>query len=325
VRFFRSGGGSSGRLASPEQQAEQQARSEHSRELVEAGGIPLEAQARIEHQRDEGGVFTSDLSVDELAALSGIGYQPVALVMGSSLYRMGWINPMGMGMGMGYGRMMNWGAIEPQELSYLTAALTESRARAIHRLLLETKGLGAEGVVGVRLVVNRWDWATGMAEFTVLGTAVRRVGQATPDEPFTSTLSGQDMAKLVSCGYRPVKLVMGASAFQAVAFFGGFGGGLGMRGGLGVSSWYNQEVASYSRALQQAQAVGRQRMANDASRVGAAGVVGVEIESHVLEYSTGSESVGGRIVEWVILGTAVLPQPNSQRPPQPRLVVSLDS
>jgi uncharacterized protein YbjQ (UPF0145 family) len=325
VRFFRSGGGSSGRLVSPEQQAEQQARSERSRQLVEGGGIPLEAQERIQHQREDGGVFTSDLSVDELAALRGIGYEPIALVMGSSLYRMGWISP-GLGMGMGMGRMMNWGAIEPQELTYLTAALTESRARAIHRLVLETQGLGAEGVVGVRLVVKRWEWATGMAEFTVLGTAVRRIGQPAPTEPFTSTLSGQDMAKLISCGYRPVKLVMGASAFQAVAFFGGgIGGGLGMRGGFGVSSWYNQEVASYSRALHQAQGVGRQRMANEASQVGAAGVVGVEIESHVLEYSTGSESVGGRIVEWVILGTAVVPQTGSPRPTQPTLVVPLNS
>jgi uncharacterized protein YbjQ (UPF0145 family) len=289
--------------------------------MVEGGGIPLVAQERIQHQREEGGVFTSDLSVDELAALRGIGYEPIALVMGSSLYRMGWISP-GMGMGMGMGRMMNWGAIEPQELTYLTAALTESRARAIHRLVLETQGLGAEGVVGVRLVVKRWEWATGMAEFTVLGTAVRRVGQAAPAEPFTSTLSGQDMAKLVSCGYRPLKLVMGASAFQAVAFFGG---GFGMRGGMGVSSWYNQEVSSYSRALHQAQGVGRQRMALEAAHVGAAGVVGVEIESHVLEYSTGSETVGGRIVEWVILGTAVAPQTGSPRPPQPTLVVPLNS
>jgi uncharacterized protein YbjQ (UPF0145 family) len=289
--------------------------------MVEGGGIPLEAQERIEHQREEGGVFTSDLSVDELAALRGIGYEPMALVMGSSLYRMGWIST-GMGMGMGMGRMMNWGAIEPQELTYLTAALAESRARAIHRLVLETEGLGAEGVVGVRLVVKRWEWATGMAEFTVLGTAVRRVGHAAPEVPFTSTLSGQDMAKLISCGYRPVALVMGAIAFQAVAFFGG---GLGMRGGFGVSSWYNQEVTSYSRALHQAQGVGRQRMANEAFRVGAAGVVGVEIESHVLEYSTGSETVGGRIVEWVILGTAVVPQTGSQKPPQPTLVVPLNS
>ena len=286
--------------------------------MVEGGGIPLAAQERIQRQRERGGTFTSDLSVDELAALRGIGYQPVALVMGSSLYRMAWINT-GWGM-MGARSSMSWGAMDPIENTALTSALSEARARAIHRLVLEASGLGAEGVVGVRLQLKRWEWATGMAEFTVLGTAVRRPGQESPQEPFTSTLSGQDMAKLVTAGYRPVRLVMGASAYQAVAFFGG---GLGMMGQGSVSAWSNQEVASYTRALRLAQAVGRQRMAEEAGQAGSAGVVGVEIDSHILEYPTGSESVGGRIVEWVILGTAVVPQTSPAKLPRPGMVVPL--
>ena len=316
MRFFRGGGGSAG--VSPEQQAEQLARAERSRQMVEGGGIPLEAEERIERQRQEGATFTSDLSVDELAALRGIGYRPVALVMGSSLYRMGWINT---GMGILSGRSsMSWGAVEPLENAALTSALFEARSRAVHRLVLEATGLKAEGVVGVRLEIKRWEWATGMAEFTVLGTAVRRIGEAPASEPFTSTLNGQDMAKLVMAGYRPLRLVMGASAFQAVAFFGG---SLGMMGQGAVSAWSNQEVASYTRALRLAQATGRQRMAQEAGQAGSSGVVGVEIDSHILEYPTGSESVGGRIVEWVILGTAVAPQASPTELPRPSMVVPL--
>ncbi|HUY55166.1 MAG TPA: heavy metal-binding domain-containing protein [Candidatus Nanopelagicaceae bacterium] len=312
MRFFRGGGGSAG--VSPEQLA----RAERSRQLVEAGGIPLEAEERIERQREAGATFTSDLSVDELAALRGIGYRPVALVMGSSLYRMGWINT---GMGILGGRSsMSWGAVEPLENAALTAALFEARSRAVHRLVLEASGLKAEGVVGVRLEIKRWEWATGMAEFTVLGTAVRRIDQTPTAEPFTSTLNGQDMAKLVMAGYRPLRLVMGASAFQAVAFFGG---SLGMMGQGAVSAWSNQEVASYTRALRLAQATGRQRMAHEAGQAGSAGVVGVEIDSHILEYPTGSESVGGRIVEWVILGTAVAPQASPPELLRPSMVVPL--
>ncbi|MHB1854101.1 MAG: heavy metal-binding domain-containing protein [Acidimicrobiales bacterium] len=312
MRFFRGGGGSAG--VSPEQLA----RAERSRQMVEGGGIPLEAEERIERQRQEGATFTSDLSVDELAALRGIGYRPVALVMGSSLYRMGWINT---GMGILSGRSsMSWGAVEPLENVALTSALFEARSRAVHRLVLEASGLKAEGVVGVRLEIKRWEWATGMAEFTVLGTAVRRIGEAPVAEPFTSTLNGQDMAKLVMAGYRPLRLVMGASAFQAVAFFGG---SMGMMGQGAVSAWSNQEVASYTRALRLAQATGRQRMAQEAGQAGSAGVVGVEIDSHILEYPTGSESVGGRIVEWVILGTAVAPQASPTEMPRPSMVVPL--
>ncbi|HVD02678.1 MAG TPA: heavy metal-binding domain-containing protein [Candidatus Dormibacteraeota bacterium] len=314
MRFFRGGGGA-GTGPTPEQLA----RAERSRQMVEAGGIPLEAQERIQRQSESRGAYTSDLSVDELAALRAVGYRPLAMVLGSSLYRMGWISTGYNGMGGGfYG--MNFGAMEPQENTGLTSALREARERAIRRLMLEAQGLGAEGVVGVRLRINRWEWATGMAEFTVIGTAVAKDGHQRQGRPFTSTLSGQDMSKLLASGYEPVSLVMGASAYQAVAFFGG---GMGRMGGIGVSAWSNQEVTSYSLALHRAQDHGRRRLAQEAAEVGASGVVGVEIESHILEFPTGSETVGGRIVEWVILGTAVSPLTNPPPLSRPKMVIPL--
>ncbi len=306
MRFFR--GGTQG-APTPEELE----RAERSRQLVEAGGIPVEAEERIRRQREPGGAFTSDLSVDELAALRGIGYRPLALVLGSSLYRIGWWQG---GVGRFGGMGLGWVAPEPQENPVLTQAITEARQRALARLMLEAKGLGAEGVVGVRLVVKSWEWAAGMAEFTVLGTAVRRDGGGPVEAPFASTLSGQDLAKLVNTGYRPLGVALGASAWQAVAFFGGAFGG--------VSSWYNQEVAPFSRALHLAQHYSRARMAAEAAQLGGEGVVGIELESHVLEYQTGSEQMQGRIAEWVALGTVVAPS-GGARPAvaRPRLVVPL--
>lgn len=315
MRFLRRGSASD---ESPEQAALRLERSEHSRQLVEGGGIPLEAEERIRRQMEQGGVWTSDLSVDELAALAGIGYQPVAQVLGSSLYRMGWINTgwnQGPGMGMGMRGAYTWGAMQPEENQVLTRSLIEARSRAIRRLLLEAQGLKADGVVGVRLKVSHWDWAQGMSEFTVLGTAVRKTGSPPEAEPFTSTLSGQDLAKLLSTGYFPVRLVMGASAQQAVAIFGrGFGG---------YAAWTNQEVGTFSRAMHQAQTAARQRIGLEAGQAGASGVVGVDFSSNVVEYATGSEAVLGRIVEWVILGTAVVPRPGAVPAAPPNLVVSL--
>ncbi|HVC39401.1 MAG TPA: heavy metal-binding domain-containing protein [Candidatus Dormibacteraeota bacterium] len=317
MRFLRRGGGGS---ESPEEAAVRLQRAEQSRQLVEAGGIPLEAEERIRRQQLEGGVWTSDLSVDELAALRGIGYEPVAQVLGSSLYRLGWINTgwnQGPGIGVGMRGAYTWGAMEPTENQALTRSLLEARARALHRLILEAQGLRAEGVVGVRLKVSHWEWAQGMSEFTVLGTAVRRTGAPPAAEPFTSTLSGQELAKLLSTGYFPVRLVMGASAQQAVSIFGrGFGG---------YSAWTNQEVAPFSRAMHQAQTAARQRIGLEAAQVGASGVVGVDFSSKVIEYATGSEAVLGRIVEWVILGTAVVPRPGALAAPPPTLVVPLRS
>lgn len=305
---FLSGGGRGG--PSPEELE----RAERSRQLVEAGGIPLEAEERIRRQREPGGVFTSDLSVDELAALRGLGYRPVAQVLGSSLYQVGWLQS-GFGRFGGFG--VGWVAPEPQENTALTRALTEARERALRRLRLEARGLGAEGVVGVRLVIKSWEWAAGMAEFTVLGTAVRREDGQSGGEPFASTLTGQDMAKLVATGYRPLGVALGASAWQAMAFFGsGFG--------MGVSAWYNQEVGAFSRALHFAQGQSRARLAAEAAALGGEGVVGVELESHVLEYPSGSEQVQGRIAEWVVLGTVVARAPEGAgAAARPRLVVPL--
>ncbi len=292
-------------------------RRQRSEELVAAGGIPLDAQERIARQSQPGAVWTSDLSVDELAALRGMDYEPVAQVLGSSLYRVGWVNT-GWLTGMG-ARSFAWGTVAPQENAALTESLFQARALALNRLVMEAQGLGAEGVVGVRLSIRRWEWAMGMAEFTVLGTAVRQRGVAPPKEPFTSTLSGQDMARLLRTGHRPLRLVMGASAQQAVAIFGGMLGGYGT-----VSNWSNQEVRAYSQAMHQAQHNSRQRMAAEAGRAGAHGVVGVQIDSSVLEYPMGSESVQGRIVQWVVLGTAVAEAEARGDSPRPAMLVHLN-
>ena len=290
-------------------------RAERSRQLVEAGGIPLEAEERIRRQREPGAVFTSDLSVDELAALRQLGYRPLALVMGSSMYQIGWVQG---GFSRFGGLGIGWTAPEPQENQPLTRALTEARHLALGRLMREAQGLGAEGVVGVRLLVRSWEWAQGMAEFTVLGTAVRREGQSGPGVPFASTLSGQDLAKLAATGHRPLGVALGASAWTAMAFFGGLMGGM--------APWLNQEVVQFSRALHLAQHQSRTRMAAEAAALGGSGVVGVELESHVLEYQTGSEQIQGRIVQWVALGTVVgeggTPAPTAL-PATPRLVVPL--
>ncbi|MGH7666587.1 MAG: heavy metal-binding domain-containing protein [Candidatus Dormibacteria bacterium] len=312
MRFLGRGG--SGPKESAEARGVREQREGQSQRMVEAGGIPLEAEERIQRQLEQGGVWTSDLSVDELAALRAVGYEPVAQVLGSSLYRLSWIST-GWGLGAGLGGVRGasaWGAIQPEENQALTRALMEARSRAIHRLVLEAQGLRADGVVGVRLTVQHWDWAQGMSEFTVLGTAVRRNGAEPPAEPFTSTLSGQDLAKLLSTGYAPVRLVMGASAQQAIMIYG-------------YSTWFNREVAPFTRALHQAQTASNQRIGLEASQAGASGVVGVEFSSNVVEYSTGTESVLGRIVEWVMLGTAVAPQSGTAPSPAPTLVMPLRS
>ena len=100
----------------------------------------------------------------------------------------------------------------------LTQAMYHARELAMTRMEEEADQLGADGVVGVRLTIGRYDWGADLAEFIAVGTAVKhREGELhrAPDgRPFTSDLSGQDFSTLLRAGYRPVGLVMGNCVYH---------------------------------------------------------------------------------------------------------------
>src|SRR5207248_2554125 len=83
---------------------------------------------------------------------------------------------------------------------------------AMTRMEEEADQLGADGIVGVRLDIGRYEWGADLAEFISVGTAVRHRGgelhRAPNGRPFTSDLSGQDFATLLRAGYRPVGLII---------------------------------------------------------------------------------------------------------------------
>ena len=129
----------------------------------------MRAQQRLgEIGKTGGGLFTSDLSVGEFALAHAIGLRPLAQVMGSSIYHVGWQQRPG-----GWGMQM--GAIS-QELTVVSEAWNTARLRAFARLEQEATLVGADAVVGVRLTVGRHDWAAGSIEYVAVGTAVRVEG-----------------------------------------------------------------------------------------------------------------------------------------------------
>ncbi len=74
---------------------------------LERGELPLAARERIDELRAPGTAWTSDLSVAELAGVGHAGFEPVGMVMGSSVYRLatqfGYSNIYGAGYGSGAG------------------------------------------------------------------------------------------------------------------------------------------------------------------------------------------------------------------------------
>ena len=131
-----------------------------SYEAGSLAGIPESGRERIARMKQEvaRGFFTSDLSVDEFLLVKQAGFEPLGLVLGSSIYHIGFQQAM-------------WN--QSQELAVLTQAMYHARELAMTRMEEEADQLGADGIVGVRLDIGRYEWGADLAEFISVGTAVR--------------------------------------------------------------------------------------------------------------------------------------------------------
>jgi uncharacterized protein YbjQ (UPF0145 family) len=292
-------------------------RAEESEAALAAGGIPLAASERLEEFRRSGErFFTSDLSVNELVVTRDAGFRPLTQVMGTCFYRTGWQSyPWARGGGWLGGS--GWGvsgAGETVELEQQTDAWNEARRLAVGRLAEETRRAGGDAVVGVHLRRRHHDWAAGLIEFVVVGTAVRaerhRLETA---EPALSNLSGQDLSKLVRHGFWPVGLV----AATTVAYVA-TGSNQQFRSTGLFSSWQNQEMPDFTRGIYDARALAMTRLSRQARALDAHGVVGVTIERSHREIERdrgGGTKYTDLIIELHVLGTAIVEVERGEAPP----------
>jgi len=259
-------------------------------------GLPKDALRRLAELQGKDALFTSDLSVNEFLLVKEAGFHPRGLVVGSSIYHIGFSNK---------------GMYTSREVQTLTQAMYAARELAMSRMEEEAAVLGADGIVGVRLDVGFYEWGRGTAEFLALGTAVSAEDGGnwkTPaGKPFTSDLSGQDFWTLLQAGHAPLGLVMGTCVYH-VAHQGMFKA----MGNIGQ----NKEMPNFTQALYEARELAMERMQDEAKKVGAEGIVGVQIQekSHVW---------GSHTIEFFAMGTAVRKLPDREIA-TPRMVLSLD-
>jgi uncharacterized protein YbjQ (UPF0145 family) len=295
MRLFGIGGGKG-------ESDEAKQRREASQRSLEQGGLPLNAIDRLREQAARQGtpghIFTSDLSVNELALTHQAGYAPLGQVMGSSVYHVGWQwTP---------NSTWGWNSGVSQELQVLTEAFYNARHLALGRLQQEAALLGATGVVGVRLERNEYEWGMGMLEFMAVGTAIREVDVPPSGEaPFLSALAGDEFWMLRQTGYRPVGFAVGNCTYYQVptwntqwATTGGFFG-----------NWQNQELPDYTQAVYNARSLAMGRMEHEARAVGAEGVVGadVEVEIEPREVDVNNQKRIDMIYHFTAIGTAIAP------------------
>jgi uncharacterized protein YbjQ (UPF0145 family) len=261
-------------------------------------GIPESGRQRIARMKQDvaRGFFTSDLSVNEFLLVKHSGFEPLGLVLGSSIYHIGFQQAM-------------WS--QSQEMGVLTQAMYHARELAMTRMEEEADQLGADGIVGVRLEIGRYQWGADLAEFIAVGTAVKHKGgdlhRAPNGRPFTSDLNGQDFSTLLRSGYRPVGLVMGNCVYHVAH--------QGLR-----ASWKqigrNQEMPNFTQALYEARELAMERMQEEADELQSAGIVGARI-------AQGSHGWGSHVIEFLAIGTAVIPISDDHEIEQPSLVLPL--
>ncbi|HEY5194537.1 MAG TPA: heavy metal-binding domain-containing protein [Solirubrobacteraceae bacterium] len=241
-------------------------------------GVPEAGRARL--QQNRAGLFTSDLSVNEFLLIKQAGFDPVGLVVGSSIYHIGI-------------QVAGWK--KSQEMTVLSEAMYGARQLAMTRMEEEADQLGADGVVGVRLDIGRYEWGQDMAEFIAIGTAVKHregvLHRAPNGRPFTSDLSGQDFWTLLRTGHRPVGMVMGSCVYHVAH--------RGMLKSI-AQTGRNVELSNFTQALYDARELAMERMQSEAQTLSAEGIVGVDLQEK-------SHGWGSHTIEFFAVGTAIVP------------------
>ncbi len=262
-------------------------------------GIPEDAMRRLAEMRpgEPGGLFTSDLSVNEFLLVREAGFRPLGLVLGSSIYHVG----------LQIGR---WS--QNMELDTLSQAMYHARELAMSRMEAEADALGADGIVGVRLEIEFKEFGNDLAEFIAVGTAVKSdvKGNWRNDEnkPFTSDLSGQDFWTLIQAGYAPLGMVMGSCVYHIA-----HQGALKAMGNVGR----NVEIPKFTEALYDARELAMSRMQAEAEQLKAEGIVGVQLLSLAHKW-------GGHTTEFFAIGTAVRPLRADHIIAKPQMVLPTD-
>ena len=262
-------------------------------------GLPESAKRRLMEMRGGDGkkpLFTSDLSVNEFLLVREAGFDALGLVMGSSIYHIGFQIP---------------GFFQSQEMDVLTQAMYHARELAMTRMEEEADLLGADGIVGVRLEATLSNSDINHAEFMAVGTAIKhRKGdnyRTHSNRPFTSDLSGQDFWTLLRAGYRPVSLVMGTCVYHVAH--------QGLMQGL-KQVGKNVELQNYTQAFYDARELALSRMQAEAEAEKADGIVGASVKESNYGWGT-------HVIEFFAIGTAITSISENHEIPTPTLILPL--
>ena len=106
---------------------------------------------------------TSDLTGEELWAMTSLGYAPVKLLISTSVYSLGMVG----------GFKAAFKSFSKGEIGDLTTLVYDARENVFDRLKSEAAALGAEEVVGIKTYIV--ELGSNLIEVVSIGTAVRKL------------------------------------------------------------------------------------------------------------------------------------------------------
>lgn len=107
-------------------------------------------------------IVTSDMTNIEMWNLANMGYAPMKLLLGTSVYSLGLVG----------GITSTLKSFFKGEINELTRLIYAARENAIGIITKEAKSIGADDVVGVKTYV--YQLGNGLIEFLAIGTAVKK-------------------------------------------------------------------------------------------------------------------------------------------------------
>jgi len=110
-----------------------------------------------------GGIITSDLTAEETWNITKLGYAPLKLVLGTSVYSLGVVG----GIRAAFRNMIKG------EIKSLTEMIYGAREESLKRVQTQAEAIGADDVLGIKTYI--YNLGNGLIEFLAIGTAVKRI------------------------------------------------------------------------------------------------------------------------------------------------------
>jgi uncharacterized protein YbjQ (UPF0145 family) len=106
---------------------------------------------------------TSELTGEELWNLARMGYGPMRLLLGTSVYSLGFAQ--------GVGAFFK--GLSRGEVDSVTQLIYEARSNCLHHIEAEAKAIGADAVIGIKVFI--YDIGSSFVEVMAIGTAIKKM------------------------------------------------------------------------------------------------------------------------------------------------------